>query len=59
MKLILQMVLQEGVKTTGRLRIIGGTAIDRIVGQLGINRNLIVSFLWENVKVTGWTRERR
>lgn len=45
-KLTLQMVLRESVETRGRLRIIGGTTIDRIVEQLGTNRNLIiVSFL--------------
>lgn len=46
MKLTLQMVLRESVETRGRLRIIGGTTIDRIVEQLGTNKNLIiVSFL--------------
>lgn len=46
MKLILQMVLEESVEATVRLRFIGETAIDRTVEQLGTNRNLIiVSFL--------------
>lgn len=44
--LILEMVLEESVETTDRLRIVGGMTIDRIVEQLGTSRNLIiVSFL--------------
>jgi len=44
MKLIFQIVLQEDVETTSHLQIIRGTTIDRIVEQLGINRNLIIVF---------------